>query len=173
MKKTLLAAALVVAASAGSAFAGGSPGSIGVGAEYLLSGGLLPSQGGAIAGGPSLNYDAGQFHVGGFLAIADGGGSNDTDIGIGGRFFYHVASSAMADFSVGGSLGYLSFDTHVPMGGSRTNFVFIEPGAQIRAFIVPNVALSATIGLTIGAGDAQGLALTGQTVTGGIHYYFF
>lgn len=169
MKKTLLAAALVVAASAGSAFAGGSPGSIGVGAEYLLAGGLISE--GSIAGGPSLNYDAGAFHVGGFLSITDGDGDDNTNIGIGGRFFYHVASSAMADFSVGGSIGLLSIDHPAP--ADRDSLIFIEPGAQIRAFVATNVALSATIGLTIGAGDASGLALTGQTVTGGIHYYFF
>ncbi|HEY4055418.1 MAG TPA: hypothetical protein VGM39_02380 [Kofleriaceae bacterium] len=171
MKKTLLAAALVVAGSAGSAFAGGSPGSIGVGAEYLIAGGygIAPTGAPNIAGGPSINYDTGAFHVGGFLTIADGDGSNNTEIGIGGRFYYHVASSAMADFSVGGAIGVLSFD-----GNERQNYIFIEPGAQIRAFIVPNVALSASIGLSIAAGDAPSvIVLGGQTVTAGIHYYFF
>src|SRR5262245_43883764 len=53
MTKASVFAALFVVAAAGSARAGGQAGSIGVGAEYMLNG----------AGGPSLNYDGGQFHL--------------------------------------------------------------------------------------------------------------
>ena len=45
---------------------------------------------------------------------------------------------------------------------------------EIRAFIVPNVALSFTGGIVIGALDAGGVQF-GSQITGlaGIHYYFF
>ena len=159
MKKTLVAA-IIVFTSAGTARAGGQPGSFGVGAEFQLNG----------AGGVSANYDAGQFHVGGFFGLSDPSGANNTTVDIGGRFFFHVASAAASDFSVGGSLGIES--THDGAGNSITN-VFIEPGFQIRAFITGNVALSFTAGIAIGAADASGLAITGD-VNGqaGVHYYF-
>src|SRR5690242_15810320 len=97
MKQTMLAAILVLA-SAGTASAGGQPGSVGVGAEYQLSG----------IGGLSVNYDAGRFHAGGFLGYADPAGGNNTTVNIGGRFFFHVATSALSDFSIGGGLGIRS-----------------------------------------------------------------
>ena len=46
---------------------GGQSGSIGVGAEAQLSG----------LSGASMNYDAGDFHVGAFLGFHDPGGDND------------------------------------------------------------------------------------------------
>src|SRR5258705_7173758 len=97
LKTTLLTAALVMATSA-LARAGGQSGSIGVGAEFQLSG----------LGGASLNYDAGDFHVGGFLGFDDGPMNDDTVWDVGARFYYHLHSTAMSDFSVGGSLGIIS-----------------------------------------------------------------
>ena len=167
MKKILLAA-IIVFASAGTASAGGQPGSIGVGAEFQLSG----------LGGLSANYDAGRFHVGGFFGVEDPTGPNNTTIDVGGRFFFHVASTASSDFGVGGSLGIES--TH-DMAGNSVNDVFIEPSFQIRAFVATNVALSFTAGISIGAADAGGLEISGGSgglfttaVTGqaGVHYYF-
>ncbi|MEO7736466.1 MAG: hypothetical protein ABIY55_36240 [Kofleriaceae bacterium] len=160
MKQTLLVAAIVFS-TVSVAHAGGLPGSIGVGTEIQLSG----------VGGLSANYDTGKFHVGGFIGIADPEGPENTRLDIGGRFFYHVASTAMSDFSVGGSIGIRSDDAGPTV--DRTLEVFIEPGFQIRAFIASNVALSFTGGLSIGASDASGIALDGQ-VNGvaGIHYYF-
>lgn len=166
MKKTNLAALFLVAAT-GVANAGGSAGSIGVGGEYQLSG----------LGGLSANYDAGNFHVGGFLSLNDPDGEDNTDFGVGVRFFYHIASTAMSDFSVGGSVG-LQSDGVPPMtpggDGTRDTNVYIEPGFQIRAFVTPNVALSFTGGLLIRAVDDGGLALGAQpTGIAGVHYYFF
>lgn len=160
MKQTLLVAAIVFS-TVSVAQAGGQPGSIGVGTEIQLSG----------VGGLSANFDTGKFHVGGFLGIADPEGPENTRLDIGGRFFYHVASTAMSDFSVGGSIGIRSDDAGLAV--DRTLEVFIEPGFQIRAFIASNVALSFTGGLSIGASDASGIAIDGQ-VNGvaGIHYYF-
>jgi hypothetical protein len=183
MLKTSLVVAVMMVASAGVASAGGHAGSIGVGAEYQLSG----------TGGGSVNYDAGQFHVGGFLGFFDPPGANNTVFEIGGRFFWHVHSTAMSDFGLGGNLGIAS----VPFVNNQGNNdhhtdVFLEPGFQIRLFLVPNVALSFTGGLVIGVVDASGVAITGQGVAAqginvgpgaptnigfnagaGIHYYFF
>ena len=163
MKNTLLIATLVVAsfaASSGTALAGGLPGTIGVGAEFEISD----------LGGVSVNYDAGRFHLGGFLGFNDPAGDRNDVFEIGGRFFYHIASTAMSDFSLGGGLGIGSQNT---AGGRNTN-LFLEPGFQIRAFIVSNVALSFTGGISIGTIDASDVVITGD-VEGfaGIHYYFF
>jgi hypothetical protein len=161
LKTITLTAALVMAAS-GIANAGGQEGTIGVGAEFQLSG---------LTGGPSINYDAGMFHVGGFFSFADDDGPDNTQYSIGGRFYYHVHQTAMADFGVGGALGILSFEPG--MGADRATAVFIEPGAQTRLFLAANVAVSASVGLVIGVADADGVAITGQTITAGLHYYFF
>jgi hypothetical protein len=160
MKNTLLAATILFA-SVGTASAGGLPNTIGVGAEFELSG----------VGGVSVNYDTGKFHVGGFVGFNDPrGGSNET-IDLGGRFFFHVASTASSDFSVGGGLGLQSQDNPDPLG--RQTLIFLEPSFQIRAFVVPNVALSFTGGISIGAADASQVVITGDiTGVAGIHYYF-
>jgi hypothetical protein len=161
MKKTLLAA-MIVSASAGTASAGGQPGSIGVGAEFQISG----------LGGLSFNYDAGKFHAGAFLGYFDPAGPNNVTVDVGGRFFYHLASTASADFSLGGSLGIQSANDN-PGTTNRHTDVFLEPGFQIRAFIVPNVALSFAGGLIVGAADASELDLSGNVVAeAGVHYYF-
>jgi hypothetical protein len=178
MKQTSLLVAVVLAASAGVASAGGQTGSIGVGAEYQLSG----------LGGASLNYDAGQFHLGGFFGFFDPQGPDNTVLEIGARFFYHLHSTAMSDFSIGGNFGLAS----IPAGGmannNRDTDVYLEPAFQIRLFVASNVALSFTGGLTIGLIDAGGASVQGQGISGspgfdpvgvgfsggaGVHYYFF
>ena len=165
MKKTTILAALFVLATAGAATAGGTEDSLGVGTEFQIN---------DIAGGVSLNYDLGKFHVGGFLGFVDGGGDDDTDYSVGARFFYHVHSTAMSDFGVGGSLGFVSIDGTGPMGDDRDTLLFLEPSFQIRAFIAANVALSFTGGIVLALVDADGTAVTGGlTGTAGIHYYFF
>jgi hypothetical protein len=172
MSKTSLLVSIIVLGLAGAADAGGQAGSIGVGAEYQMSG----------VGGVSVVYDAGLFHVGGSLGFADPPGANNTVFQIAGEFYYHVHHSAFADFSLGGSLG-LSSDP-VPMTNNRNSDVYLEPGFQIRAFLSSNVALSATAGIVIGVVDADGVAITGQSLGGnnssigaaggiGIHYYFY
>jgi hypothetical protein len=56
---------------------------------------------------------------------------------------------------------------------NRQTDVFLEPGFQIRAFVVPNVALSFSGGLIIGAADASELDISGNVVAeAGVHYYF-
>lgn len=178
MIKTSFLAALIVAATASVASAGGQAGSIGVGAEYQLSG----------LGGASLNYDAGQFHLGGFFGLYDPSGANNTVLEIGARFYYHVHSTAMSDFGIGGGFGLAS----EPAGGGPNNNqntnVYLEPGFQIRLFIASNVALSFTGGISIGLIDAGGATVQAQGTGSspgfdpvgvgfsggaGVHYYFF
>jgi hypothetical protein len=160
MKNTMLIAALALASS-GTAIAGGLPGSIGVGAERQLSD----------LNGVSVNYDAGKFHIGGFLGFVDPAGSDNDRIQIGGRFFFHVASTAMSDFSIGGGLGIQSQNNPDPAG--RDTNLFLEPSFQIRAFIASNVALSFTGGISIGTIDASEVRILGDFNGGaGVHYYF-
>jgi hypothetical protein len=158
MKNTMLIAVLVLASS-GTATAGGQPGTIGVGAEFEISD----------IGGVSVNFDAGKFHVGGFLGFNDPQGADNDTIEVGARFFYHIASTAMSDFSLGGGLGIQSENT---AGGRNTN-LFLEPGFQIRAFIASNVALSFTGGISIGTIDASNVQITADfNGLAGVHYYF-
>ena len=168
MKKTLLACLL---AAGSPAFAGGQEDSLGVGAEFLMNG---------ITGGASINYDLGKMHFGGFLGYYDDG-DESSDYTFGGRFYYHLHSTAMSDFGIGGSLGFYSDEDM----DDRASFLFLEPSVQIRAFVAANVALSVQLGVVLALQDADGFAITGGvldttddtrgTVTGGagIHYYFF
>jgi hypothetical protein len=175
MKQTTMLAAVLFLATTGSASAGGTEGSVGVGAEFAING---------LTGGGSINYDAGKFHLGGFLGFFDGEGSQNTNYTLGGRFFYHVGSTAMSDFGIGGTLGFFSLDGQGPDGDERETLMFFEPSFQIRLFLASNVALSFSAGIIIGLVDADGIALTsgpadsagigGGGVTGGagVHYYF-
>jgi len=132
------------------------------------------------------NFAAGNFHPGGFRGFNDPGDRDDDAMIIGGRFFYHVHSTLTSDFSVGGSLGYVSQNNPPPV--DREGELYIEPAIQIRAFIVSNVALSFNVGVSIGVMDAESVDLGGQLVGGslnvsgtnlsfgggaGVHYYFF
>lgn len=163
LKHTMLVGLIVMAAS-GVASAGGQAGTIGVGAEFQLN---------TEIGGASVNYDAGAFHVGGVFNFTDPPGGDNTVVGFGARFYYHVHSTAMSDFGLGGTFGFLSIPRQVMGNVERQTDVFLEPGVQVRVFLASNVAISATTGIVIGLGDADGVAITGQTITGGIHYYFF
>jgi hypothetical protein len=153
-----------VAATSSAAWAGGSPASLGVGAEAVFTGddGI---------GGISANYDLGAMHFGGYLGVSDPAGADNTTLQLGGRFFYHLHSSAMADFGVGGTLAYANVPTATD---EKADLVYLVPGFQIRAFVASNVALSFSSGIALGLGDADGVALNGQlTSSAGIHYYFF
>jgi hypothetical protein len=166
IKTSLITAALVMATS-GLAHAGGQEGTIGVGAEFMLSG----------IGGASVNYDAGAFHLGGFLGFADGRFMAPDEFVVGGRFYYHVHSTAMSDFGIGGGLGVDSIDPDGDGPADRDTAVFLEPSLQIRLFLAANVALSFTAGVSIGLQQADGVAISGQgtdfNAGGGVHYYFF
>ena len=174
--KTKLIPALATAAlalAAGPALAGGSKGAIGVGAESSLVGISLSPGFAFDLGGVSMNYDAGEFHAGGFLGFVDGGDDDDTFVAIGGRFYYHIHSSAMTDFGIGGS-GSIAFVGDGDDGSDNPRYMLIEPGLQVRAFVASNVALSFSAGLSLGVLDAEGIVIDGQvTGSAGFHYYFF
>lgn len=177
MKKKLAAVIsglALVALGASIASAGGSKGSIGVGGESSLGAITLGDPFPAFSlTGLSLNYDAGQFHAGGLLGFIDGGGDNDTFIALGGRFYYHIHSTAMADFGLGGNVALGFFDDDIDDNDNET-FMLLEPGIQTRAFVASNVALSFSAGLTIGLIDANGVVVSAQpTGAAGFHYYFF
>jgi len=180
MSKTSLLVSMIVLGLAGAADAGGQAGSLGVGAEYQLSG----------IGGASVIYDAGQFHVGGALGFEDPPGGNNTVFELAGEFYYHVHHSAFADFGIGGSLGVASVPAPTMMApDARATDVYLQPGFQIRVFLSSNVALSASGGMVIGVVDASGVSISGQNVGAsgqnaaagtpafrggvGIHYYFY
>lgn len=139
----LLSVATVALLAAGNAAAQTAPAArgIGVGAEATLTG---------IVGGTFV-YDAEAFHIDALL-----GGSfqhNDSSLAVAGRFFFPVHRSQSADFSLGPGVGLMHV-THDPDGDGplarvSTNPVHLEGAAQIRAFVVPNVALSASAGLGI------------------------
>ena len=165
MQKNIMLAGILVLASSGTATAGGVDGTVGVGAEVGLNG---------ETGGLSANYDAGMFHVGGFLGFSDDGGDDDTDYTFGARFYYHLHDTSMSDFGLGGGIGFFSAD-HRGLGPQeRQTRLYFEPGLQIRAFVSTNVALSFTAGLSFGLADADAALIGGQlTALGGVHYYFF
>jgi hypothetical protein len=140
---------------------------VGVGAEATLTG---------IVGGTFV-YDAEVFHIDALL-----GGSfqhNDSSLAVAGRLFFPVHRSQFADFSVGPGIGLVHVthdpDGDGPQGRVSSNPVHLEGAAQIRAFIVPNVALSASAGLGIVLTDNNNSAVIGGQLGGsvGVTYFFF
>ena len=165
MKISLITTALVIAATS-AAHAGGQAGSLGVGAEFDLNG----------LGGLSATFDGGRFHTGLAIGFSDPDGPNNSQFDIFGRFYFHVASTAMADFGLGGAVALQTIDDPLPTNaGNRDTNVFLEPGLQIRVFLASNVALSFAAGITIGVAHDSTVAITGQGLNGtaGVHYYFF
>lgn len=140
---------------------------IGVGAEATLTGIV----------GATFVYDAEAFHVDALL-----GGSfqhNDSSLAIAGRLFFPVHRSQAADFSLGPGIGLVHVthdpDGDGPLGRVSTNPVHVEGAAQIRAFLVPNVALSASAGLGVVVTDNNNSATIGGQLGGslGVTYFFF
>ena len=135
---------------------------IGVGAVTMLNGfdGALVTYGSA----------GGGFHADGFFGLRhyNPNGNNTTSFSIGGRFWYHVHAAQFADFSLGGGLGLLHWNTNPgnPGNDSRLDLA-LQVGGQIRAFIVPNVALLADLGLGVTFSQTDDLLIGAQSVGGG------
>jgi hypothetical protein len=154
---------------------GARPATHGVGPGIGVTGMLL--------GGPagiSLAFDGGPWHVDSMLGLIKPGSGVRANFALGGRFWYHLHSTANADFSVGGGLGYIRIGNRAP--AAATNGIFIEAGGQIRLFLASNVALSGTLGLSIATADFEAYGLGGQSVSDGtlggftglgLHYYFY
>ena len=120
-------------------------GGLGIGGTVFVSG----------LAGPEVVYDFGAWHLSGLLAFrnqpeaANGDRGTTFAFGVGGWYHLHIGEAS--DFSIGGAFG---LQTHSPPlnGNSTTGFEF-EPGAQIRAFITPNVALHGGVALVFEFGD--------------------
>ncbi|MEI9937606.1 MAG: hypothetical protein WDO69_10345 [Pseudomonadota bacterium] len=141
---------------------------IGVGAEMTTTG----------IAGATFVYDAEAFHID---ALLGGSFAPDTStFAVAGRFFFPVHRSQFADFSVGPGIGLEHVVVHDPDGpGPQTsvssNPIHLEGAAQIRAFIVPNVALSASAGLGVVLTKDNNRATIGGQLGGsfGVTYFFF
>ncbi|HVR01518.1 MAG TPA: hypothetical protein VMT47_05270 [Polyangia bacterium] len=146
-------------------------GGLGVGATVFVSG----------LAGPEVVYDFGLWHLGGMIGFFSspqgptGNRASLLDFGVSG--WYHLHLGENSDFSLGGAFGLETYSP--PVGNGTTGFEF-EPGAQIRAFITPNVALHGGMAIVLAFGDqvANGflekqIAL-GARITGdfGFTYYF-
>jgi len=136
----------------------------GVGAMTMLNGfdGALVTWGSA----------GGGFHADGFFGLRhytpNGNPNNTTSFSVGGRFWYHVHAATFADFSLGGGLGFLRWETDPGRPGNDDRLdLSLQVGGQIRAFIVPNVALLADLGLGIFFGPNDDILIGGQSVGGG------
>jgi hypothetical protein len=134
---------------------------IGLGAVTMLNG----TSGALITWGSSK----GQFHLDGLFGLHryGGGGAASTSFTMGGRFWYHLHAASFADFSVGGGVGFISWTANpgTPASDSRLD-VSLEVGGQIRAFIVPNVALLADLGLGATFGNNDDILFGSQAITG-------
>src|SRR3982750_1185965 len=104
---------------------------------------------------PAANvvYDTAVFHVEGILGFTsrpNPGMDRSSDWVFGAGGWYHLHRGSSSDFSVG---GVIAIDYASNPGNSAT-LTAIEPGALVRAFITPNVALFARGGLAILLGDS-------------------
>jgi hypothetical protein len=112
---------------------------------------------------------AGSFHIDGLLGMhryRSGNGNYTTDLGIGGRFWYHMHASSNADFSLGGGLGFTSWTSNPGGPGENSHLdLSLQVGAQMRAFIVSNVALIADLGFGATFGDNDNMMFGGQAIT--------
>lgn len=128
---------------------------------------------------PAANvvYDAGEFHVEGILGYRSqpNPGTDRTSnwvFGAGG--WYHFHRGASSDFSLGAAI-VINYNS---MPGTSNTLTAIEPGALIRAFVTPNVALFARGGLAILLGDSApgggaNFYLGSQpTIVAGFTYFF-
>jgi hypothetical protein len=146
----LVAAALAAGLLAARPARAGEGRDMGIGATKTLAG----------LNAATFVYDTDKFHIVGmlgFLNAAVDPGQDVTAYNIGGQFLYHLHTTANSDFSLGGGLGVIN----VNAGPSTTNFT-IEGLAQIRVFLVSNVALSASLGLLIDVGDGDNGTIIGS-----------
>jgi hypothetical protein len=132
---------------------------LGLGAVAMLNG----TSGGLVTYGSW----GGRFHIDGLAGLRrfNDGGDVVADFTLGGRFWYHLHSTAFSDFSIGGGLGFIYYDGRG--GGDSQIDVTMEVGGQIRAFIVPNVALLADVGFGAYFGNDDDILIGGQNIGGG------
>jgi hypothetical protein len=132
---------------------------LGIGAATMLNG----------TSGALVTWGTSGFHVDGLVGLHRYQPNNNatTAFTLGGRGWYHLHAASFADFSVGGGLGLVRWVSNPGTPQSNTHYdVALEVGGQIRAFIVPNVALLADLGMGIMFGDNDDILVGGQSVTG-------
>ena len=134
----------------------------GIGALTMLNGvnGALVTWGNA----------RGSFHVDGIFGLRryNPNGNYTTSFSMGGRFWYHIHAASFADFSLGGGLGFLRWETNPGNPGNDDRLdLCLQGGAQMRAFIVPNVAIMADLGLGVFFGPEDDILIGGQSIGGG------
>jgi hypothetical protein len=112
---------------------------------------------------------AGRFHLDGLFGFLNHKTSN-FDLGV--RGWYHLHATSFSDLSAGGGFTLISHKT--PGRGRQTDFQ-VELGAQIRAFIVSNVALLGAVGMNMYFPDegSSTFIISGNLVGSiGLAYYF-
>lgn len=152
----------------GSGRGGGSSARFGIGAETTLSGLSFGSDNLSVGGGGLLlSYDARLWRVEGLFGMTSLG--ELIAVRGGGRLLFAVHDTERSDFSVGagGYVIHASSNNDVTLGE-------IDLMAQLRAFLVENVALMASVGMSIVVGQGDPLITVGGQVSGslGIVYYF-
>ncbi len=116
--------------------------------------------------GMAFTYDNVVWRADALLMVQD---RANTDFFVAGRFWYPVHSRGLSDFSIGGGLGVMH-----PGATNSSNTTSIEAGAQVRIFVVPNVALTGTVGFGLVSGPTDNWALSGHPLgVLGISYFFF
>ena len=135
---------------------------LGVGAVTMLNG----TNGAMVTWGS----DGGGFHVDALAGLHRYTPTNfaaTTSFTGAARGWYHLHAASFADFSLGGGLGVVRWVSDPGRTNSDTHWdVVFEVGAQIRAFIVPNVALLADVGLGMTFGTHDDFLVGGQGVGG-------
>ena len=138
---------------------------IGVGVHAMLAGPV----------GPAIVYNGGRFHIEGILAFSDI--EDGSSMALAGRGWFHVHESPSASLSVGGGVGFANTevsDPSFPSMSAEASLLIIEGGAQVRFFATRNVALSASLGLSIIGGDGDAISISGQLTGGlGVTYFIF
>jgi hypothetical protein len=149
---------------------GGDGAGIGVGAAALVA----PGGPGFMAG--QFVYDQSMFHIEGlfgFNSVNNGPPGRRSTWLFGAGGWYHLHRGASSDFSLGGAL---TINTASGGGGPDNTITTFEPGAQVRVFLTPNVAIHGRLGLSIVLGDIGGaniFQLGGQPSGGFGFTYFF
>lgn len=167
--KLMLPLFTVALLATGTSFAQSAPAArgIGVGAEATLTG----------IAGATFVYDAEAFHVDALLGASFR--RNDSAVAVAGRLFFPIHRTQAADFSLGPGIGLIHTSTDPdgdgPGGRVSSNPIHVEGAAQIRAFLVPNVAVSASAGIgAVITNDNNSAVITGQLGGSfGITYFFF
>lgn len=154
---------------ASSAVAQGAPEVVATSGEHGPGVGIEQNLGGMT--GAAFSYDAARFHIDALLGYGHYNEAGDNDLSlfdVAGRFFFEVHEMPGADFSIGGGLGIVMTE----VGDVSDTAIVLEGAAQIRVWIVPNVAFSGSLGfafLTADDGQIVGGAVGGVRAADSIY----